>query len=161
MYHHNWNVYSQLQHRNIEVQQARHRIAELDRIGDQTMKEIVDLKTIVASHEATIQQQKEILEFERSRVDAAQEHAAYQKLRAEKKSNKLARETARHQRTNAVLQNLIVIFLWFEISGRVERMDLGTLMLDVENRDQEIIGLRAEIDMLQTELHELQKDPRM
>ena len=57
-----------------------------------------------------------------------------------------------------MLQNLILTFSKFEVSGKVDGIHLGSLMMDVENRDQEIIELRAEMDMFRIELEDVQND---
>ena len=150
--------HAQLQHRNLELQQTRYRLGELDRANQRAMKEIERLKAITVSQGAAIERQRDELQFERSRIEASQEFATIQKNRADAESNRLADECRRHHTTNTVLQNLILTLSKLEVSGRVDGVHLGTLMLGVENRDQEIIELRAEMDMLRIELEEAQND---
>ena len=156
MYYYN-SAHAQLQHRTLQLQQARNRVEELKRTTQHATEEIERLQGFIASQHATIKQQEEKLEDERSKVDAAQECAVFQKRRAEKRSQRLGEEMSRHDRTNTVLQSLVTTLSRFDVSGKVGGLHLGSLMMDVESRDQEIIELRAEIDLLRVELDDAQK----
>ena len=124
----------------------------MGRVGKQ-QKEIDRLQGLEASQGATIKQQEEKL---RGRALLGRCGTGVGHL-PKKRSQRLGEEISRHDTTNTVLENLITTLSRFDVSGKIEGLHLGSLMMDVESRDQEIIELRAEIDLLRVELEEVQK----